>query len=142
MLHSMIATAFKDIEKPHHVVLYVGVGIVDGIAHTGLPRQVAHMGKLAVGHQVLHGLAVGDVHLLEPYVGPCAARGGKVTVGVDAQVGQSRFLESWRIVIVEVVDAHNFDFGIGGEGFGQRMTDETRRTCYEYFHDCFFLCLL
>ena len=65
MLHGMVPARLQDVVKPNDVALNVNVGVLDGVPHPRLSRQVDHNVKLILLEQAVHQLAVGNATLHE-----------------------------------------------------------------------------
>ena len=61
MLHAVMATPFKNIEKPYNIALDIGMRILNGIAHTSLGSKIDYPLKLAPLEEFLHCAAVSKI---------------------------------------------------------------------------------
>ena len=95
VLHLLCAAALQDVAEAQEIGVGVIVGLVDGVAHAGLCRQMQHPMGTHPRKQRMHGVAVGDIDLLES------------EVALTAQAVQARVLQADVIVGIEVIDAHH-----------------------------------
>ena len=69
-----VATSLEDVVETYEVRLDVGVGIGDGVAHTGLSREVDDNIRLKPGEELAYQLIVGNIAFYElPCRVGCAA---------------------------------------------------------------------
>ena len=92
MLDLVLAAALQDVSKPQQIGVRVIVGLVDGIAHTCLGRQMQHFAWNCFGKQLGHALAVSHIQF------------HKAEVGMRTQLLQTGVFECHIVVAVEVVD--------------------------------------
>lgn len=90
----MVAAGLKDVEEADEVALEVGARVLDGVADTGLGREVHHDVETVLREQALDKGGVAEV----------AANEGETAVGVGlGQHAQARVLDAGIVVAVEVV---------------------------------------
>ena len=79
----LMAAALQHMAKGHQVAVDVGSGILQGVAHARLRRQVDHRAKAILRKEGCAILAPGQIHLHKPELGPGseAGPGGRVSVG-------------------------------------------------------------
>ena len=123
----MMPTALQDVEKTEHIAFNVGIGILNGIAHTGLTGKIDDEVKMVVLKKAFHGFAMGEVEFQET-IG-FALHGGSLplllqSVSVNAAFGKTGKFESRRIVGVEIVNAHH-GIACTKEGTNQVESNET-----------------
>ena len=83
-------------QRPHHIGINIGVGVFERVADPRLRREVDDAAQILVppdGRE--DAVTVGDIEL------------GENKARIGAQRGQARFLQSYVVVIVEIVDAHH-----------------------------------
>src|SRR5680860_1511339 len=119
MLHPVVPAPLQHVEETHQVAVYVGVRILQGIAHTGLSRHVGHALKALSLKETLHSLPVRQVQV------------GKAETVHLLQQGPARLLEAHVVVGVEVVQPHNLISALQ-QSPRQMETDEARRPGYKY----------
>ena len=63
MFHIMMAASFQDIDKADNITINIGVGIFQGVTHSGLGSQVHHSIKCMLGKELCHCRSVGKIHV-------------------------------------------------------------------------------
>ncbi|MNI56319.1 hypothetical protein D3C73_1113140 [compost metagenome] len=61
MLDTMMAAPFKNGQMPHQVTVGISKGVFQGIAHSGLRRQMDYPIKLLLGKQLGHPFTIGQI---------------------------------------------------------------------------------
>ena len=68
MCHRMVAAGFENVEKAHQIALYVGLGMVDAVAHPGLGGEIDDDARRIFVKYAVHKRLVGngtpDEHVL------------------------------------------------------------------------------
>ena len=124
VLHVVMAAAFKDIHKANQVGLYVGVGVLQGIAYAGLGGQVHHPFGFVFPEQGFHG---GTVCYVLAYLSE---------TGLAGEPCQTRFFEVHVVIVVNVVHADDFITAIQ-QSMGQMGADKAGGSGNEDFQDLF-----
>ena len=97
MLHLVVATAFEDMKEADNIAVYIGMGIIQGVAHACLSCQIDHGIGLGVGKKLLHAGAIAQIHL------------EKLEIGVILDLCQAIALQLHAVVGIKIVDAdHRF----------------------------------
>ena len=96
MLNLVVSAPFEDIHESDKVGIHIGVGILDGIPHTRLGRQMHDPFRLVLGEKRFHGGPVS--HILADL--------GKASLAGEAL--QPGFLQVHIVVIVDVIHANDF----------------------------------
>ena len=96
MLHLVVPAALEDVHEANKVGIHVGVGVLDGIPHTRLGRQMHYPFRLVLGKKRLHGGPVS--HILADFGKTCLV----------GQAFQPRFLQVHIVVIIDVINANDF----------------------------------
>ena len=96
MLYFVVTASFKHIDKAHQVRTDIGLGILQGITHTGLGGKIHH----ALGPMIAEcrgdGIGIFEIML---QVGETPVAG---------QLFKPSLFQADIIVVIEVVDAHHF----------------------------------
>src|ERR1035437_1331055 len=95
MIDVIVPTRFKHVAEANQIALNIDLWILQGIAHTGLRRQMNDPVELLDGKQACHSRRIGNIHM------------HKVEVGVGFQTFKTSQLEFWIVVIIEVVESNN-----------------------------------
>ena len=120
----MVAAGLKDVEEADEVALEVGARVLDGVADTGLGREVHHDVETVLGEQALDEGGIAQV----------AAHEGEAAVGVGlGQHAQARVLDAGIVVAVEVVEADDCVIGLLEQLLDEEGTDEAGRSGDENF---------
>ena len=91
----IVPASFQDVGEPDEVGIHIGMGVNERMPHAGLSPEMDDMGEAVFGKQARHALAIGQI---QP---------GKPKVGVRCQLCQTRFLQGWIVVGVEVVQTYD-----------------------------------
>lgn len=110
MLHGVVAAGFQDVIEADEIALDVGIGVGDGVANASLGRQIHYNFRVKFGENVVNGIPVGDVTLNE------RPGGFRVLRGAGFNLCQPPVLDGHIVIVVQVVDTHNFH---GRHGFQQ-----------------------
>ncbi len=116
MLHLVVAACLENVEEADHVALHVGIRVRDGVAHSGLCREVHHLVELLGSKELVDVFLVGEVHAdktslferralehaTERQVVEQTALGCAETVFPQATV-----LEAHIVIVVDVVESDN-----------------------------------
>lgn len=120
----MVAAGLKDVEEADEVALEVGARVLDGVADTGLGREVHHDVETVLREQALDKGGVAEV----------AANEGETAVGVGlGQHAQARVLDAGVVIAVEVVEADDCVIGLLEQLLDEEGTDEAGRSGDESF---------
>jgi len=98
VLHAVVAAGLQDVVETDEVALYVGIGVLDAVAYTGLGCEVDHNGWLVFREEAFDTLLVGDGVFDER---PVAAKGFYPC--------QALILEVHIVVVGDGVDANDLD---------------------------------
>ena len=128
VLHLLVAAALQHMAHRHQVALHVGAGILQGVAHAGLGRQVDQPVGPHGRQQRRQRRAIGQVELMKP-PGARAAAGGCLGL----QPLQARLFEGGVVVGIEIVDPHHL-ITTGQQPFAHARTDEAGRAGHENGH--------
>lgn len=120
----MVAAGLKDVEKADKVALEIGARVLDGVADTGLGREVHHDVETVLRKQALDKGGVAEV----------AAHEGEAAVGVGlGQHAEARVLDAGIVVAVEVVEAEDGVIGLLEQLLDEKRADEAGGSGDEYF---------
>ena len=121
MRHLVVTAAFEDVHEADDVGVDVGVRILQRIAHAGLRGQMHHAVELLACKQLFHAGAVGHVELDE------------AEAFLRREARQTRLLESWIVVIVEIVETDDF-VAARQQNLRYVAADEARSARDQHFH--------
>ncbi len=121
MCRPMGTAGFQHVEESHQVALGVQVGIVDGIAHASLGRQVNDVLEWGLRKHLQQRLFVGHVQPQE------------AEIAVFGQQRQSRLFQLDAVVAVEVVDADDL-MALAAQPPGRMKTDKPCGAGDQYVH--------
>src|SRR5687768_18003997 len=93
MLHTMMAAALQDVQKPVDVAAGVRVRVCERIPHAGLCGKVDDAGRPMTSEELGHRITVADVSTLED------------ETRLLPEDGEPGLLERYVVVVVYVVDA-------------------------------------
>ena len=136
MPDAVVAAVLEHVEEAHHVRLHIGIRVLDGIAHAGLPRHVDHHVEAPGGEEGVHADAVGDVEQDERIAGADSAGRRPALADVllrHAREREARILEPSVVVGVDVVDADHRVPGLQKPP-DEGGADESGCSSYQYFH--------
>lgn len=120
----MVAACLKDVEEADEVALEVGARVLDGVADTGLGREVHHDVEAVLREQALDERGVAQVAAHEGEAAVC------VGLGQHAQAG---VLDAGVVVAVEVVETDDNVIGLLEKLFDEERADEAGCSGDEYF---------
>ena len=120
----MVAAGLKDVEEADEVALEVGARVLDGVADTGLGREVHHYIEAVLGEQALDKGGVAEVAAHEGEAALCVGLG---------QHAQARVLDAGVVVAVEVVETDDNVIGLLEQLLDEERADEAGRSGDEYF---------
>ena len=113
------AATLEHVEEAGQVCIDIGVRIDQRIAHTGLRREMHHIGELMRGEQLGHFGTICDIERLE-------AKRRKA-----AQLGEPRLLERGIVVVIEIVDPDD-RASLLEQAARHMEPDESRRSGHQY----------
>ena len=93
MLHPIVATSLKDVNKTHNVAVDVRVRVLQRVPDPGLCRQMNHLVEPTLTEQRLHARAIRHVQLLKREARP------------TREARQPRVLQRGIVIVVQIVDA-------------------------------------
>lgn len=120
----MVAAGLKDVEEADEVALEVGARVLDGVADTGLGREVHHDVETVLREQALDKGGVAEVAANEGEAALCVGLG---------QHAQARVLDAGVVVAVEVVETDDNVIGLLEQLLDEERADEAGRSGDEYF---------
>ena len=139
MLHLVVAAGLEDVQEAHKVTLQIGIRVGDAIAHTSLSGQVDHFVELLFGKQPVNALLVVDGHADEAAAAEFLAlhflsEGQVVAFSDEATFAHTTVLQSYVVVVVDIVDAYHF-VASQGEHICQFRAYKTCGSCHQYLHN-------
>lgn len=115
MLHRVAPASLQYIEEPYQVAVYVGLGVLDGVSHTGLGGQVHHNVEAVLSEQALYQRGIAQV----------AAHEGETPRLVHLrQHSQASLLDARVVVAVHVVQTDDRVVGGFEQPLHQKRPDE------------------
>ena len=96
MLNLVVAAAFQNIDEPNDIAVDVSMRVLQGIAHTGLSREIDDFLRLMFLKCRVHAWAVGNIE----------SKVGKISMVFDS--GQSVDFKTDFVIVVQIVDTNNF----------------------------------
>ena len=120
----VVAACLKDVEEADEVALEVGARVLDGVADTGLGREVHHDVEAVLREQALDERGVTQVAAHEGEAAVC------VGLGQHAQAG---VLDTGVVVAVEVVETDDNVIGLLEKLFDEERADKAGCSGDEYF---------
>ena len=133
VLDLVMAAGFQDVQESDQVALQVGVRVRDGVAHAGLGGEVRDLVEFFFGEKLVEAILVFEGHFHEsavPVLGTLHHRsvGEVVARLLDAAFAESAVLEPHIIIVVDVVEAHDFVAAFR-EHEHELRSDKTGCTC-------------
>src|SRR5680860_470016 len=119
MPHPLVPAPLQHVEETHQVAVYVGVGVLQRIAHTGLSRHVGHPVEALSLKETFHPLPVRQVQPDKAEIFPLL------------QQVPACLLEAHVVVGVEIVQTYDLISALQ-QPPRQMETDEARRPGYKY----------
>src|SRR5680860_58059 len=119
MPHPLVPAPLQHVQETHQVAVYVGVGVLQRIAHTGLSRHVGHPLEALSLKETFHPLPVRQVQPDKAEIFPLL------------QQVPACLLQAHVVVGVEVVQPHHLISALQ-QSLRQMETDEARRSGYKY----------
>ena len=113
MLDCVLPASLEQVDEAHKVTVNVGVGVLQGVAHTGLRRQV---------HDPLNAL------LMEKPLQRATLRNiqrNEMEVCQGLELRQAGLLQGDIIIVVEIVDTDHLA-ALLKQALGDMKTDKTR----------------
>lgn len=124
VIDRVVAACLKDVEEADEVALEVGARVLDGVADTGLGREVHHDIEAGLREQALDEGGIAQV----------AAHEGEAAVGVGlGQHAQARVLDAGVVIAVKVVEADDCVIGLLEQLLDEKRADEAGRSGDENF---------
>lgn len=120
----MVAACLKDVEEADEVALEVGARVLDGVADTGLGREVHHDVEAVLREQALDEGGVAQVAAHEGEAAVCVGLG---------QHAEARVLDAGVVVAVEVVEADDGVIGLLEQLLDEERADKAGCSGDEYF---------
>ena len=134
MLDAVVPTRFEHVQKAHDVALQVGVRVRDAVAHAGLRRHIHDLLEFFAFHQAVERGFVVDGHPNEAAIRQ--RRAPNLTppldfrrVGRNAALAQPTVLQSWVVIVVDIVDSDDFIASLG-QFLHQFRADESGSSCH------------
>src|SRR5690349_8157720 len=116
MLDAVVTATFQNMQEAHHVAVYIGMRIGEGIAHSGLRSKVRYTIKMRLCKKLLKTRPIFES---EP---------GKGKAWLAQQLVQSRLLQPDIIVVVEIIETHNLVATLQ-QALCEVKPDESRSAC-------------
>lgn len=134
MLHRVSTAGFQNIVKAQHIGFYIGIGVSDAVAHTGLGGKIHHdLGSVAL-KEGENQLSVCDIP-----TDKLPSTGGLLLYQL-CNATQAIFLEGDIVVVVHVIQTDNVDVFFGFQQAQDKVT--ANKACRSGNEDGFILKLL